>query len=59
MGGAYGGKISNPHLVACATALAARKMNLPVRVVLDLETNLKMRGKRLPYLAKYSVRYSL
>ena len=55
LGGAYGRKISNPHLIACACAVAAAKMNLPVRVVLDLDTNLKMLGKRLPYLAKYTV----
>ncbi|XP_035713400.1 xanthine dehydrogenase/oxidase isoform X1 [Folsomia candida] len=55
LGGAYGAKISKATNVATACAVAAKVTNRPVRVVLDLETNMKMIGKRLPYLAKYEV----
>jgi len=55
LGGAYGAKISKASHVAAACAVAAEVTGKPVRVVLDLETNMKMIGKRLPYLAKYEV----
>ncbi|CAL8110869.1 unnamed protein product [Orchesella dallaii] len=53
LGGAFGAKISKASLIASACAVAAYVTNEPVRVVLDLETNMKMIGKRLPYLTKY------
>ncbi len=52
MGGAYGGKISRPNQVAAAAAVAADKLDRPVRVVMDFRSNMEMMGKRLPYLAK-------
>ena len=55
MGGGYGGKISLPNRVAAATAVAANKLGKPVRLVLDIETNMRMMGKRLPYLCQYKV----
>lgn len=33
-------------------------MNKPVRLNLDMETNMRMMGKRDPYLARYEVRLS-
>jgi xanthine dehydrogenase molybdopterin-binding subunit B len=56
LGGAFGGKISRPNLVACACALASLKTGRAVRIVLDLTTNMELVGKRLPYLARYKVR---
>jgi len=53
LGGAYGGKISNPNIPAVACAVAATKLNRPVRLSMDLRSNMEMLGKRLPYLTKY------
>jgi len=55
LGGAYGGKLSYSSPVAAGAALAALKLNRPVRIVLDLETNMEMFGGRLPYLIQYKV----
>ncbi len=52
LGGAYGGKISRPNQVAAAAAIAADKLDRPVRLIMDLRSNMEMMGKRLPYLAK-------
>jgi xanthine dehydrogenase/oxidase len=56
LGGAYGAKITKASHVAAACAVAAHVTAKPVRMVLDLETNMKVIGKRLPYMAKYEVR---
>ncbi|XP_037081125.1 xanthine dehydrogenase-like [Pollicipes pollicipes] len=53
LGGAYGGKITNPMPIAAAAALAAVRLNKPVRIVLDIETNIAMCSGRMPYLVSY------
>ena len=55
LGGAYGGKISRATHVAAACAIAASALNKPVRIQLDLATNMTMVGGRLPYYCKYKV----
>ncbi|XP_062519686.1 xanthine dehydrogenase/oxidase-like [Corticium candelabrum] len=55
LGGGFGGKILNSHLIAAATSLAASKLNRPVRVVLDLDTNMQLVGGRPAWLAQYQV----
>lgn len=55
LGGAYGGKITKASQIAAACAVAAHVTNKPVRLALDLDTNMKMIGKRLPHLFKYEV----
>ena len=55
MGGAYGGKISRGTHIATACAIAAFNVGKPVRVQLDLATNMAMVGGRLPYYCKYKV----
>ncbi|TRY76734.1 hypothetical protein TCAL_11871 [Tigriopus californicus] len=55
LGGAYGGKINQPHFIAAACAVAANKVKRSVRLVLDLQTNMALCGKRVPYLFKYNV----
>jgi xanthine dehydrogenase molybdopterin-binding subunit B len=56
LGGAYGGKIELPTAVAAATAVAATKLKRPVRLWMPLEHNMRMFGKRNPYLFDYKVR---
>ena len=53
LGGAFGGKISQANIPAAACAVAANKLNRPVRLRMDLRTNMEMLGKRLPYLVRY------
>ena len=55
LGGGYGGKLQHPSRVASAAAVAALKLNRPVRIVLDIRTNMTLLGGRLPYLIQYQV----
>ncbi len=55
MGGAYGGKIELPTAVAAATAVAATALKRPVRLWMPLEHNMRMFGKRNPYVFDYKV----
>ncbi|KAF2354200.1 Aldehyde oxidase/xanthine dehydrogenase molybdopterin binding [Trinorchestia longiramus] len=58
IGGGFGGKITRGNLVACATAVAVRKIQKPVRVTLDLQTNMKVVGWREPYYASYEAGFN-
>ena len=58
MGGAFGAKISRSNQIAAACAVAANKFGHPIRVILDLRTNMEMIGKRQPYNAKYQATVS-
>lgn len=49
LGGAYGGRITRSNIPATAAALAAQALNKPVRVAIDLNTNMLMMGKRFPW----------
>ncbi|XP_075153164.1 uncharacterized protein LOC142226822 [Haematobia irritans] len=53
VGGAFGGKISRCNLVACAAALAAYKLNRPIRFVQSLESMMNRNGKRWAYRSDY------
>ncbi|KAG7171465.1 Indole-3-acetaldehyde oxidase-like [Homarus americanus] len=44
LGGGYGGKISRENVVVTAAAVAAKKVKQPVRVTLDLSTNMTLVG---------------
>ena len=59
VGGGFGGKIIRATFVASGCAVAAYVTKKPVRVVMDLETNMRMLGKRFPYLMKYEVRLDI
>ncbi|KAK3726979.1 hypothetical protein QZH41_014709, partial [Actinostola sp. cb2023] len=54
-GGAYGGKATRSIHVAAAAALATVKLRRPVRLNLDFHTNMRMVGKRTPFVATYKV----
>ena len=55
LGGSYGGKISRSTLVATACAIAAHELSRPVRISLDLDSNMALVGGRLPYYCQYKV----
>jgi len=55
VGGAYGGKITRASWTAIASAFAAYKLNQPVRLVLDLNTNMNLIGKRHAFEARYKM----
>lgn len=54
-GGGYGGKLLNSELLISACAVAANKLGLPVRSVMELQTNMAALGKRPATLAYYEV----
>ena len=56
LGGGFGGKVSLPCHLATAAAVAANKLKRPVRLWMPLEDNMKMLGKRSPYLFDYKGR---
>uniref|UniRef100_K1Q8Q7 Xanthine dehydrogenase n=1 Tax=Magallana gigas TaxID=29159 RepID=K1Q8Q7_MAGGI len=55
LGGAYGSKISRNFVVAAGCALASNAVKRPVRLSLDFHVNMKMVGKRFPWMADYTV----
>lgn len=54
MGGGFGGKESQPALIACVAALAARKTGKPVKLRLDRDTDMIVTGKRHDFRIDYS-----
>ncbi|XP_037946120.1 xanthine dehydrogenase-like isoform X2 [Teleopsis dalmanni] len=59
LGGGYGAKISRCNQVACAAALAAYKLNRPVRFVQTIESMMNCNGKRWACLSDYEFHASL
>ncbi|CAM2068987.1 Molybdopterin-dependent oxidoreductase [Sulfidibacter corallicola] len=56
-GGAFGGKQTRSSFNSTAVAVAANKLNRPVRLVLDRHTNFIMCGDRHPVHGRYHVAY--
>ena len=57
IGGGFGGKQHRASMVGAQAAVAARKLNRPVRLLYDRATDMAMVGKRHPYLGSYHVAY--
>src|SRR5580692_10456824 len=55
MGGGFGGKETQPALVAAAAAVLAHKMGRAVKLRVDRDTDMLMTGKRHDFLADYEV----
>jgi xanthine dehydrogenase large subunit len=55
MGGGFGGKESQPALIAAAAAVLAVKTRRPVKLRLDRDVDMLMTGKRHDFLADYDV----
>ena len=55
IGGGYGGKITLPQHIGTAATVAANKVKRPVRLWMPLEDNMRMLGKRNPYVFDYKV----
>ncbi|XP_056643711.1 xanthine dehydrogenase-like isoform X1 [Diorhabda sublineata] len=55
LGGGFGAKILRNTLISTATALAAVKLQVPVNMILPLESNMDVLGKRYPLFTKYEV----
>ena len=57
MGGGFGGKETQGNTWAALAALAALKTGRPARVQTDRDVDMRMTGKRHPFLAKFQVGY--
>ncbi|MFT4047434.1 MAG: xanthine dehydrogenase molybdopterin binding subunit [Solimonas sp.] len=55
MGGGFGGKESQPALLAAAAAILARKTGRPVKLRLDRDVDMIATGKRHDFIADYDV----
>ncbi|MFT5501563.1 MAG: xanthine dehydrogenase large subunit [Woeseiaceae bacterium] len=55
MGGAFGGKESQPALIACIAALMTNKTGLPCKLRLDRDADMIMTGKRHDFVIDYEV----
>jgi xanthine dehydrogenase large subunit len=55
MGGGFGGKETQPALVACIAAVAAARTGRAVKLRLDRDDDMVMTGKRHDFLVRYDV----
>eukprot|EP00958_Prasinococcus_capsulatus_P022988 scaffold3319_cov427-Prasinococcus_capsulatus_cf.AAC.17 len=53
LGGGYGGKLTNSIAPATTVAVVASILGRPVRLVVDLQANMKSFGRRIPYRFDY------
>lgn len=58
MGGAFGGKESQAAPFAAMAAIAAFKLNRPARIILNKDEDMKVTGKRHPFLNYYDVAFN-
>jgi xanthine dehydrogenase large subunit len=55
MGGGFGGKETQPALIAAAAAVMARGTGRPVKLRLDRDVDMEMTGKRHDFICDYTV----
>ena len=55
MGGGFGGKESQPALLACLAAVAARRLGRAVKFRMDRDDDMIVTGKRHPFIADWTV----
>jgi xanthine dehydrogenase large subunit len=55
MGGGFGGKETQPALIAAAAAVMARATGRPVKLRLDRDVDMEMTGKRHDFICDYTV----
>lgn len=55
MGGGFGGKETQPNLFAAVAAVAAKKLNRPVKLRPDRDDDMTATGKRHDFLVDYAV----
>jgi xanthine dehydrogenase/oxidase len=55
MGGGFGGKESRGLLISVPVALAAHRLERPVRCMLDRDEDMQITGARHPFLFKYKI----
>src|SRR5438105_4610258 len=55
MGGAFGGKESQPGFFACVAALLAQKTQRPVKLRMDRDDDMRITGKRHDFVTEYDV----
>ena len=58
IGGGFGAKQNRASLPGAQAAVAARKLNRPVRLLYDRATDTLMVGKRHPYLGQYHMAFT-
>jgi xanthine dehydrogenase large subunit len=58
MGGGFGGKESQPALLAAAAAVLARKTKRPVKLRLDRDADMIITGKRHDFIADFDVGFT-
>ncbi|XP_041469067.1 xanthine dehydrogenase/oxidase-like [Lytechinus variegatus] len=58
IGGGFGGKESRSSMLAAICALAANKLNRPVRYMLDRDEDMISTGGRNPFLGRYKVGFT-
>lgn len=55
LGGGFGGKEDQATHWACMVAIAAKRLSRPVQIVLDRVDDMKMTGKRHPYIQDFKI----
>jgi len=55
LGGGFGGKEDQATAYACMAALAAAKLEKPVKIILHRMDDMRMTGKRHPYSADFTI----
>nr|XP_018916770.1 PREDICTED: xanthine dehydrogenase [Bemisia tabaci] len=58
MGGGFGGKESRPSLVSIPCAVAAHRLQRPVRCMMDRDEDIVMTGQRHPFLSRYKIGFT-